>query len=998
MVNQIVSDTMSRIGSEPSVDLDLCSAEGRAPTPGIGHLKALVDQLPVGVFVAREGRLLYLNRALADLFGYEEQEMLSAIGSADLAAPDDLEEMGQQVANRVFGRLEAAPCTVRCSRRDGSRFDARVQVLRIWFAGAEADLVTLHDISDTRVALEDATELVNTTEALRLSQTMLDRAPVLILSADEEGNISYVNDAACRTLGYSAEAFQAMRIFEIAPHRRADTWAATVTALKQLGSKTFESDWRSASGRIIPVEISATHMLYDGRGYVVIYGSDISMRREAEQQALRLAHFDDVTGLPNRTLLQDRLRSAASQSLRDGRSITVLAIEIGQLRTVNETMGQAAGDLLLKTLTQRMSIGLRGSDTMAHLGGGEFAVLIARESDVGEETALPQARAIVEVLSAPVMIQGTEIYVTCTIGATIFPQDGNQPEHILRQAQAALRIAHSQGTNQIGFYTPEANARVSTRLAMEASLRRAIDHGDLQLHFQPQIDLSSGHIIGVEALIRWEHPELGMLDPADFLPVAEETGLTLALGDWVLRTACMTSVAWQCMGLPPIRMAVNLSARQLQQPDIARRIQSILMETGLSASHLGIEITESMLVENVDHVAQTLKALKTIGVEIALDDFGTGYSSLSHLRRLPIDMIKVDGSFVHDVTAAPEDVSITRAIITMAHSLQIKVMAEGVENAGQLALLVANHCDQMQGYFFSPAVDAEAVEAMLLARRQLPQESLGRKARTRTLLLVDDEDNIVASLKRLLRRDGYHIVTANSGAQGLQRLAENEVDVIISDQRMPGMTGVEFLRRAKELYPETVRLVLSGYTELQSITDAINEGAIYKFLTKPWDDERVRAHIAEAFRHKEMADENERLDQEVQQANRELAEVNGKLQRLLETQREQMHRDETSLVIAREVLENIPAPVIGTDMEGTVAFLNTDAEALFADSAPPLGRHVEDAFDANLLEVWQASDGRYHRVFIVEHPYQAVCRPMTGESGSRGKLMVLTPDAAGAPV
>ncbi|RZI78652.1 MAG: EAL domain-containing protein, partial [Rubrivivax sp.] len=391
------------------------------------------------------------------------------------------------------------------------------------------------------------------------------------------------------------------------------------------------------------------------------------------------------------------------------------------------------------------------------------------------------------------------------------------------------------------------------------------------------------------------------------------------------------------------------------------------------------------------------KALKTIGVEIALDGFGTGYSSLSHLRRLPIDMIKVDGSFVHDVTAAPEDVSITRAIITMAHSLQIKVMAEGVENEGQLALLVANHCDQMQGFYFSPAVDAEAIESMLLARQQLPQGSLGRKARTRTLLLVDDEDNIVSSLKRLLRRDGYHIVTANSGAQGLQRLAENAVDVIISDQRMPGMTGVEFLRRAKELYPETVRLVLSGYTELQSITDAINEGAIYKFLTKPWDDERVRAHIAEAFRQKEMADENARLDREVQEANRELAEVNGKLQRLLEAQREQMHRDETSLVIAREVLENIPAPVIGTDLEGTVAFLNTDAEALFADGATPLGRHVEEAFDAGLLEVWQVSDGAYHRVHIVDRSYQAVCRSMTGESGSRGKLMVLTPDAVGVP-
>ena len=446
-------------------------------------------------------------------------------------------------------------------------------------------------------------------------------------------------------------------------------------------------------------------------------------------------------------------------------------------------------------------------------------------------------------------------------------------------------------------------------------------------------------------------------------------------------------------------MAVNLSVRQLQQSDIAHRIHAILLETGLQPRFLGLDITESVLIGESAHVAHVLGKLKALGVEISLDDFGTGYSSLSYLRQLPIDVVKVDRSFVHDVSAAPQDVSMTRAVIKMAHSLQMKVLAEGVETEGQLALLIAQQCDQMQGFFFSRPVPAEAIAEMLRERHQLPEHLLQRRARQRTLLLVDDEDNVVASLKRLLRRDGYRIVTANSGAQGLQRLAEQPVDVIVSDQRMPGMTGVEFLRRAKELFPDTVRMVLSGYTELQSITDAINEGAIYKFLTKPWDDERLRGHIEEAFRQKEMADENHRLSGAVRAANQELAEVNDRLQHLLKSQSDKIEREETSLLIARELLDNIPVPVIGIDAEGMIAFANADADELFAPAPSLLGRDAREALTGELLPVWQASDGGYHRVVLFGRPYRAVCRTMTQQARSRGKLLVLTPEpvAVGRP-
>ena len=539
-----------------------------------------------------------------------------------------------------------------------------------------------------------------------------------------------------------------------------------------------------------------------------------------------------------------------------------------------------------------------------------------------------------------------------------------------------------------------ATDRPGERMARELALPHAASRGELYLLYQPQLDLRTGEVVGVEAQVRWRNPVLGEVPPADFIPMAERTGQASTIGRWVLQAACQAATRWQQASLPSVRMAVNLQPSQLQQADLACAIESIVMKSGLDPHMLTIDVSEDMLMHNIAHVASTLGDLQSIGIQIALDHFGTGYAGLASLRRLPVDILKIDRALVPDVTASTEDVSIMRSVIDMAHSLRIQVLALGVENDGELALLAANQCDLMQGTYFSAPIAESDLVTLLRARQRLPDAVLRRHARQRTLLVVDDEENIVSSLKRLLRRDGYHILTAHSGPQGLQRLAENDVDVIISDQRMPGMTGVEFLRRAKELYPHTVRMVLSGYTELQSITDAINEGAIYKFLTKPWDDERVRAHIREAFTHKEMADENRRLDREVQEGARELAHVNGQLKRLLECQREQIHREETSLVIAREVLENLPAPVIGLDQDGMIAFMNSDAEALFDGATALLGQHVENTGSSALASLWHQRDGHHHEVELKSQRFMGVCRDMRGQAHARGSLMVLTPHSA----
>ena len=431
-------------------------------------------------------------------------------------------------------------------------------------------------------------------------------------------------------------------------------------------------------------------------------------------------------------------------------------------------------------------------------------------------------------------------------------------------------------------------------------------------------------------------------------------------------------------------MAVNLSARQLMQPDLARRIENMLAASGLDPRLFGVEVTESMLISNFDHAVQHLRSLRALGVEVSLDDFGTGYSSLSYLRRLPVDVVKIDRSLVPDVTAPAEDVSITRAIITMAHRLQMKVLAEGVESEGQAALLAANECDQMQGYWFSAALPAIEVESMLRGGRQINPTLLGRRSRQRTLLLVDDEENIVAALRRLLRAEGWKVLSATSAEQALHRMARHEVDVVLSDQRMPGTTGVELLRRAKELYPETIRLVLSGYTELQSITDAINEGAIYKFLAKPWDDEQLRAHLREAFALKEMADQNRLLGREVQAANRELADLNQRLEALLSAQREKSEREVGSREAAQELLDAVP--VFGIDDEGLLAFVNAPAQVLCGLDGDLLGRPATEHLPKALQPVLE---GTPMLVMLAERRWWAMSRLLSGKA--RGRLLVLLP-------
>ena len=528
---------------------------------------------------------------------------------------------------------------------------------------------------------------------------------------------------------------------------------------------------------------------------------------------------------------------------------------------------------------------------------------------------------------------------------------------------------------------------------LEHALRQALERDEFRLHYQPQADMISGRIIGVEALIRWESQKLGQVSPVEFIPVAENSGLIEPIGEWVMRTACAQGGEWAKMGFSSLRIAVNLSAHQFRSKGFTETLAQIIADSSLPELMLELELTESMMMQDVSAVIATLQNITAMGVRVSIDNFGTGYSSLSYLKRFPINVLKIDQAFVREVTSDPDSAAIVKAIITMAHSLRLSVIGEGVETQGQLAFLGNHQCDEIQGYLFSKPVPAEELSRLLQEHRCLDLSAIHDKSEQRTLLLVDDEANIATSLKRLLRSDGYHILTASSGKEGLELLATNHVCVIISDQRMPEMTGVEFLSRVKTLYPDTVRMVLSGYTELKSVTDAINEGAIYKFLTKPWEDEQLRENVLEAFQHYELKQENKRLRQELERANSDLMEINRDLERRVAEKAQEIHHNINLLQVSQEVLEHLPTAVIGVDNDGLIVMSNRRADALFDhDGGPLMGCDARERLPGILADYVEAGGDDIQTVTLADGlRLRVICHRMGEMCKSRGTVLVLSP-------
>lgn len=580
------------------------------------------------------------------------------------------------------------------------------------------------------------------------------------------------------------------------------------------------------------------------------HSAGIAIQRSRTQARIQhMAHHDALTDLPNRILLEDRLSQAIVQARRGQSHVGVLFIDLDHFKHVNDSLGHHVGDALLMEVAQRLRACVREGDSVARIGGDEFIISLPQLAD--STNAALVAEKIVVALSSSIVLNGHDLQIGASIGISLYPEDGEDADALLRAADTAMYNAKEKGRNNYKFFTAAMNEAAQQRLVTSTRLRQALVQQEFVLHYQPQVSLKSGAIIGVEALLRWNNPELGLVLPSRFIPMLESTGLINEVGEWVLRTACEQSMAWQRDGLPPIRMAVNLSAHQFQTGDIVQVVKKVLDETGLNPGGLELEITETVILDGSELIIGVLQELKQLGVTLSLDDFGTGYSSLSYLQRFPIDRVKIDRSFIDKVTADTGSAAIVCSILDLSRNLGLDCIAEGVETSLQMGYLQNQLCSEIQGFLFSRALPPLELAAMLREDCRLPIMTSPHTAPTSMLLLVDDDMAVQSAITRLLRSEGVQVLCASSAEEALEVLANNAVGVIMSGQRKSGQTGIELLAQVKRLYPGTVRMLLTGHAEVASLVDAVNQGALHKVLIKPWKDDELIENVREAFQSHE---------------------------------------------------------------------------------------------------------------------------------------------------
>jgi diguanylate cyclase (GGDEF)-like protein/PAS domain S-box-containing protein len=566
---------------------------------------------------------------------------------------------------------------------------------------------------------QDITERKRVEEAILASEKryrlLFERNLAGVFRTTLEGRVLECNQSAARILGYhSAEEallLQAPSLY--------DGFYDRETLLRELKSNKYvtnrEMRYQRKDGDSVWVIGNFSLVDSDAAAGATLEGTffDITERKVAEEQVQYLAYYDPLTRLPNRTLLQDRLSQALAAARRQEHKVALLFLDLDRFKIINDSLGHSAGDLLLQEVAARLKKSARSEDTVARLSGDEFLIVLAELKDAHH--AAVAAERFMDAMTTEFVIQGHSLSISCSLGISIFPEHGADSETLIKAADAAMYSAKDGGRNNFRLFTADMNVCAEERLTLETSLRTALDRNEFFLVYQPQMEIITGKIIGLEALLRWRHPELGLIPPNQFIEIAENSGLIVPIGEWVLRTACSQARKWQQEGLPALTIAVNVSAVQFRQEDFSRLIKRVLDETGFAPQYLELELTESLLLSNANLMLSVVQQLKLMGLSLAIDDFGTGYSNFSYLRQFRVSKIKIDRSFVRDVAVNPDDAAITAAIISMAKSLRLKVIAEGVEDEAQMSFLRAHHCDEIQGYYFSKPVTAEEVADKLRA-------------------------------------------------------------------------------------------------------------------------------------------------------------------------------------------------------------------------------------------------------------------------------------------
>ncbi|MDP2430686.1 MAG: PAS domain S-box protein [Pseudomonadota bacterium] len=679
------------------------------------RINLLLDSMAEGIYgVDTRGDCIFVNPAGLRLLGYERAEDLLGRhihevihhhhGDGSLYPAGEcrayrayVEDRGIHVEDEVFWR------------RDGTAFP-----VEYWSYPMRQDGQVIGSV----VTFLDITARRKTEERLRQSAKVFESTTDGVSITDAAGNMIAVNRAFTVITGYTeAEALgRNPRILKSGRHDQ-PFYQAVWNSIARAGSWSGEIWNRRKNGEIYPEWLTISTVT-DAAGkltnYVGVF-SDISQIKQSEAERERLAHFDPLTGLPNRLLFNARLDHAIQRAERDGTPLTLLFVDLDRFKTVNDALGHPAGDRVLREVARRLSQSVRAEDTLARLGGDEFVIALERGGDATQASAM--AEKLLAALTLPFDLDGQTVFVGASIGISAYPADGKDAATLLKNADAAMHQSKDDGRNTFRFYNAAMTRSARERLTLEASLRHAIEQQEFVLYYQPQIDVGSGGIVGVEALVRWNHPTTGLIAPNRFIPLAEETGLIVPLGEWVLFTACTQAREWlDNADLPSLGVAVNLSPRQFRQPNLAAHVHAMLDASGLPANLLELEITESAVMENPDQASATLRDLKALGITISIDDFGTGYSSLAYLKRFPIDKLKIDQSFIREIPQEQSDMEIAATIIAMARNLHLKVLAEGVETEEQLAFLQIHGCDAYQGYLCSRPVPAPELERWLARR------------------------------------------------------------------------------------------------------------------------------------------------------------------------------------------------------------------------------------------------------------------------------------------